>query len=107
MFIHDSYFCSTKQKLLEISKIIFHDMQSVAVEALKHFVTAYLGVTDDKGTNDIALKYLEKLNDANVAVRRGSALAIGVLPFEFLAATWKNVLPKLCSSCAIEVNSKC
>ncbi|KAM7476319.1 hypothetical protein LguiB_023562 [Lonicera macranthoides] len=79
-------------------------IQSVAVEALKHFVTAYLGMTGDKGTNDIALKYVEKLNDANVAVRRGSALAIGVLPFEFLAATWKVVLLKLCSSCAIEKN---
>ncbi|KAK3019553.1 hypothetical protein RJ639_004394, partial [Escallonia herrerae] len=79
-------------------------IQSATVEALKHFAPAYLGKKDDKAANDIMLKYLEQLTDANVAVRRGSALAIGVLPFEFLAGRWKIVLPKLCSSCAIEDN---
>ncbi|KAK2968570.1 hypothetical protein RJ640_006761 [Escallonia rubra] len=79
-------------------------IQSATVEALKHFAPAYLGKKDDKAVNDIMLKYLEQLTDANVAVRRGSALAIGVLPFEFLAGRWKIVLPKLCSSCVIEDN---
>ncbi|KAK1394025.1 Tubulin-folding cofactor D [Heracleum sosnowskyi] len=77
-------------------------IQNVAVEAFKHFVLAYLGKTTNKGAYDITSKYLEHLTDANVAVRRGSALAIGSLPMEFLVTKWKSVLSKLCSSCAIE-----
>ncbi|WOG95485.1 hypothetical protein DCAR_0414804 [Daucus carota subsp. sativus] len=79
-------------------------IQNVAVEAFKHFVLAYLGKTTNKGAYDITSKYLEHLTDANVAVRRGSALAIGSLPFEFLVTKWKSVLLKLCSSCAVEEN---
>lgn len=79
-------------------------MQNAANQAFKHFVPTYFAKTDNKGTYDITLKYLEQLNDANVAVRRGSALAIGVLPFDFLATRWKMVIQKLCKSCAIEVN---
>lgn len=78
-------------------------LQSVAVEALKHFVPR-LGNTTDKGVNDITLKYLDQLTDVNVAVRRGSALALGSLPFEFLNTKWKIVLPKLCRACAVEVD---
>lgn len=78
-------------------------MQNAANEAFKHFVPTYFAKTKDKGTFDITLRYLEQLTDANVAVRRGSALAIGVLPFEFLATRWKIVLQKLCRSCEIEV----
>lgn len=78
-------------------------MQDVAVKALKHFVRAYLVAADIGGTSDIMSKYLKLLADPNVAVRRGSALAIGVLPYELLASRWKDVLLKLCSSCAIEV----
>ncbi|XP_074350535.1 tubulin-folding cofactor D isoform X2 [Apium graveolens] len=77
-------------------------IQNVAVEAFKHFVQAYLGKTTNKGAFDITSKYLEHLTDANVAVRRGSALAIGSLPMEFLVTNWKSVLSKLCSSCAVE-----
>ncbi|KAL6573688.1 hypothetical protein OROHE_002147 [Orobanche hederae] len=73
-------------------------IQGAAVKALKHFVRAYLV------NADITSKFLEDLTDPNVAVRRGSALAIGVLPGKFLATRWKDVLLKLCSSCAIEVN---
>ncbi|KAK1420140.1 hypothetical protein QVD17_21492 [Tagetes erecta] len=79
-------------------------IQNAANEAFKQFVPTYFAKLDDKGTFDITLKYLEQLNDANVAVRRGSALALGVLPFEFLASRWKMVLQKLCKSCAIEDN---
>lgn len=78
-------------------------IQNVAVEALKHFVPRLSKITD-KGVDDITLKYLQQLTDANVAVRRGSALAIGSLPYEFLATKWKFVLPKLCSACAVEDN---
>ena len=49
-------------------------------------------------------KYLERLTDPNAAARRGSALAIGVLPYEFLAKRWRVILLKLCNSCAIEVH---
>lgn len=77
-------------------------MQGAAVKALNYFIRAYL-IAADIGTSNITSKYLELLTDANVAVRRGSALAIGVLPYELLASRWKDVILKLCSSCAIEV----
>ncbi|PWA61400.1 ARM repeat superfamily protein [Artemisia annua] len=79
-------------------------IQNAANQAFKHFVPTYFAKIDEKGSYDITLKYLEQLTDANVAVRRGSALAIGVLPFEFIATRWKMVLEKLCKSCAIEDN---
>ncbi|KAK7269692.1 hypothetical protein RIF29_22426 [Crotalaria pallida] len=76
-------------------------IQNAAVKALKHFVQAYLHASD-KGTNDVTVKYLNMLTDPNVAVRRGSALAIGALPYEFLDSQWRNVLLKLCGCCKIE-----
>ncbi|KAL6981770.1 hypothetical protein U1Q18_023391 [Sarracenia purpurea var. burkii] len=79
-------------------------IQNAAVKALKHFCPAYLANVDDKSVNDFISKYLEQLSDPNVAARRGSALAISVLPFKFLAKRWTLVLPKLCSACAIEDN---
>ncbi|KAF9617172.1 hypothetical protein IFM89_034323 [Coptis chinensis] len=78
-------------------------IQSCAVEAIKHFVPAYLVSIDDGNTNDIASKYLKLLDDPNVSARRGSALAIGVLPYDVLANRWRILLLKLCS-CAIEDN---
>lgn len=53
---------------------------------------------------DVISKYLSMLNDPNVSARRGSALAIGILPFKFLASRWRNVLLKLCGCCTIEVH---
>ncbi|XP_071718069.1 tubulin-folding cofactor D [Rutidosis leptorrhynchoides] len=97
-----------KRSLLEtLNENLRHpngQIQNAANQAFKHFVPIYFAKADDKRTYDITLKYLEQLTDANVAVRRGSALAIGVLPFEFLATRWKMVLEKLCKSCAIEDN---
>ncbi|XVF87970.1 hypothetical protein PTKIN_Ptkin19aG0011000 [Pterospermum kingtungense] len=78
-------------------------IQTAAVKALKHFVQAYLIATDNKAATGITLKYLLLLNDSNVAARRGSAMALGVLPYELLASQWRDVILKLCSSCAIEV----
>lgn len=77
--------------------------QNAAVKGLKHFIRAYLHASDNKGISDVTAKYLSMLTDPNVAVRRGSALAIGVLPYELLASQWRNVLLKLCGSCKIEV----
>lgn len=79
-------------------------IQNAAINALKHFVRAYLVGTDTGGTGDIMSKYLQMLTDPNVAIRRGSALALGVLPYDLLANRWRDVLLKLCSSCAIEDN---
>ncbi|KAG8363393.1 hypothetical protein BUALT_Bualt19G0017700 [Buddleja alternifolia] len=79
-------------------------IQNAAVEALKFYIPAYLLSNENKGVNDIMPRYLEQLTDPNVAARRGSALALGVLPFEFLAKGWKSVLMKLCSACEIEDN---
>ncbi|KAL0309021.1 UNVERIFIED_CONTAM: Tubulin-folding cofactor D [Sesamum radiatum] len=82
-----------------------YDRENAAVEALRHYVPAYLLSTENKGATDIVSRYLEQLTDPNVAARRGSALALGVLPFEFLAKEWKSLLIKLCSSCEIEVQT--
>lgn len=61
-------------------------------------------VAADTGVNgDISSKYLQLLTDPNVAIRRGSSLALGVLPYELLAKRWRDVLLKLCSATAIEV----
>lgn len=79
-------------------------IQDAAVKALKHFVQAYLVAADLGSKGNITSKYLELLTDPNVAVRRGSALAIGVLPYKLLANRWKDVLLKLCNSCEIEDN---
>lgn len=77
-------------------------IQNAAVNALKYFVQAYLLDVDEKVMGDVISKYLNMLNDPNVAARRGSALAIGVLPFKFLSSRWRNVLLKLCGCCTIE-----
>lgn len=74
------------------------------MKALKHFLQAYLVATDSKGSIGVTSKYLQLLGDSNVAVRRGSAMALGVLPYELLANQWRDVLLKLCRSCAIEVH---
>ncbi|XP_058084985.1 tubulin-folding cofactor D [Magnolia sinica] len=96
-----------KRTLLDtVSENLKHpnaQIQVSAVEAIKHFVPAYLAHMGDGTANNIT-KYLELLGDPNVAARRGSALAIGVFPFEFLATRWRDVITKLCSSCMIEEN---
>ncbi|EPS73351.1 hypothetical protein M569_01400, partial [Genlisea aurea] len=79
-------------------------IQNAAVEAYKHFVRAYIGLIGSTFTKDIVSRHMEQLTDSKVAARRGSALAIGVLPYEFLANGWKPVLTKLCNSCQIEDN---
>lgn len=62
-------------------------------------------VAADSGVvGGISLKYMEQLTDPNPAIRRGSALALGVLPYELLANSWRDVLLKLCSCCLIEEN---
>lgn len=60
-------------------------------------------IGNDKKAADLISKHLKHLTDPNVAVRRGSALALGVLPHELLIAKWNDVLLKLCSACKIEV----
>ncbi|PNY04717.1 tubulin-specific chaperone D-like protein, partial [Trifolium pratense] len=79
-------------------------IQNAAVKGLKHFICAYLLDSDNKSTSDLTAKYLNMLTDPNVAVRRGSALAIGVFPYELLACQWRNVILKLCGCCKIEEN---
>ncbi|XP_021756292.1 tubulin-folding cofactor D-like [Chenopodium quinoa] len=97
-----------KQSLLEtLNENLRHpnsQIQIAAVDALKHFVPAYLQPTNGKGSSDITSKYIEQLSDSNVAVRRGAALALGILPCEFLTKRWKDVLIKLSKSCEIEEN---
>nr|XP_009782677.1 PREDICTED: tubulin-folding cofactor D isoform X2 [Nicotiana sylvestris] len=77
-------------------------IQGAAVAALKRFFPAYLVASESKGINTITSGYLEQLTDPNVAARRGSSLALGVLPYKFLAKGWKDILRKLCAACEIE-----
>ncbi|CBI38891.3 unnamed protein product, partial [Vitis vinifera] len=96
----------TKRTLLDtLNENLRHpnsQIQNAAVQALKYFVPAYLIKGDNENLNNMTSKYLEQLTDPNAAARRGSALAIGVLPYEFLAKRWRVILLKLCNSCAIE-----
>ncbi|XP_031113928.1 tubulin-folding cofactor D [Ipomoea triloba] len=98
----------TKRSLLDtLNENLKHpnsQIQGAAVAALKSFIPAYLVATENKPLIDIPKKYLEQLTDPNVAARRGSALAVGILPSGFLAKGWKNVLSKLCRACEIEEN---
>lgn len=76
--------------------------QNAAVSAVQQLVQSYL-IGNDKKSADLISKHLKHLTDPNVAVRRGSALALGVLPYELLIAKWKDVVLKLCGACMIEV----
>ncbi|XP_051132533.1 tubulin-folding cofactor D [Andrographis paniculata] len=97
-----------KQTLLDtLNENLKHpnsQIQNAAVEAVRQYIRTYLVSVERKGVDRIISKYLKQLTDPNVASRRGSALALGVLPFEFLATEWKSILTKLCSACEIEDN---
>ncbi|KAL0914111.1 hypothetical protein M5K25_017615 [Dendrobium thyrsiflorum] len=77
-------------------------IQCSAVDALRHFVQGYLVSFDEKVPNGIISKYLELLDDPNVAARRGAALGFGILPYEFLCTRWREILRKLCKSCLLQ-----
>ncbi|XP_072985032.1 tubulin-folding cofactor D isoform X1 [Typha latifolia] len=96
----------TKRSLLDtLNENLKHpnaQIQCAAVDALKHFIPTYVIASGDKFATSIVLKYLDFLDDPNVAARRGAALTLGILPHEFLALQWEIVITKLCSSCTIE-----
>ncbi|KAL9429999.1 hypothetical protein AB3S75_025391 [Citrus x aurantiifolia] len=98
----------TKRSLLDtLNENLRHpnsQIQNAAVKALKPFVQTYMVAADSGVVGGISLKYMEQLTDPNAAIRRGSALALGVLPYELLANSWRDVLLKLCSCCLIEEN---
>ena len=82
------------------------NVQTSAVSALKHFVSAYLTKSkSDNSTPDVVNKHLSLLRESNFAARRGAALALGVFPAEFIATNWRIVIQKLCDSCKIQVLS--
>ncbi|KAG8084191.1 hypothetical protein GUJ93_ZPchr0010g7418 [Zizania palustris] len=97
----------TKKSLLEtLNENLRHpnsQIQCASVDALKHFIPTHLVSSGEKIANDIISKYMALLDDPNVAARRGAALALGILPYKFLALKWMPVISKLCSSCTIEV----
>ncbi|OMP00615.1 Armadillo-like helical [Corchorus olitorius] len=107
-YSHISLSEKTKRGLLDtLNENLRHpnsQIQNAAVKALQEFVQAYLVSTDNKVAISMTSKYLQLLSDPNVAVRRGSAIALGVLPYELLANQWRDVLLKLCISCKIEEN---
>ncbi|XP_078448092.1 ARM repeat superfamily protein [Wolffia australiana] len=77
-------------------------IQSSAVSALKHFVAVYLLKSDSDDFAAVMHKHISLLKDSNVAARRGSALALGVMPPEFLTRSWEVVIRKLCDACEIQ-----
>lgn len=80
-------------------------IQVCAVESLKQFVRTYLISADALLVKDITSKYLQALrSDPNVAAKRGSALALSVLPYEFLIADWRIILKTLCAACLVPEN---
>ncbi|KAI5017459.1 hypothetical protein ZWY2020_042347 [Hordeum vulgare] len=96
----------TKRSLVEtLNENLRHpnsQIQCAAVDALKHFIPTYLVSAGEKIAHDVISKYVTLLDDPNVAARRGGALALGILPYEFLLLKWRPVMSKLCSSCTIE-----
>ncbi|KAM3402677.1 hypothetical protein ACQJBY_006487 [Aegilops geniculata] len=96
----------TKRSLVEtLNENLKHpnsQIQCAAVDALKHFIPTYLVSAGEKIANDVISKYVTLLDDPNVAARRGGALALGILPYEFLLLKWMPVMSKLCSSCTLE-----
>ncbi|KAK8960657.1 hypothetical protein KSP40_PGU013149 [Platanthera guangdongensis] len=95
----------TKKSLLDtLTDNLKHpsgQIQCAAVEALRHFVQAYLVSLDETVPNMIISKYLELLDDPNVAARRGAALAFGIFPYKFLHTRWRDIMQKLCKSCLL------
>lgn len=80
-------------------------IQVCAIESLKQFVRTYLISADALLVKDITSKYLQVLrSDPNVAAKRGSALALSVLPYEFLIADWRIILKTLCAACLVPEN---
>lgn len=80
-------------------------IQVCAVESLKQFVRTYLISADALLVKDITSKYLQVLrSDPNVAAKRGSALALSVLPYEFLIADWRIILKTLSAACLVPEN---
>ncbi|KAJ3682191.1 hypothetical protein LUZ60_014764 [Juncus effusus] len=77
-------------------------IQCAAVDALKQFFPTYFSSCDDKTAQQIVSNYVKLLDDPNVAARRGAALALGILPFNFLSLSWNLVISKLCNSCTGE-----
>ncbi|XP_031483378.1 tubulin-folding cofactor D isoform X1 [Nymphaea colorata] len=80
-------------------------IQDSAAKALKVLLRAYFANVDSSFSSYLLQKYIVLLDDPNVAARRGSPLALGVLPPEFLVKTWRVVLEKLCFSCLIQDNN--
>eukprot|EP01018_Ginkgo_biloba_P017523 Gb_00473 [translate_table: standard] len=80
-------------------------IQACAVEALKHFVHSYLISAGASTVKDVTSKYLQLLRtDPNMAAKRGSALALSVLPKEFLSPDWRIVLKTLCAASLVQDN---
>ncbi|EFJ25897.1 hypothetical protein SELMODRAFT_413196 [Selaginella moellendorffii] len=77
-------------------------IQAVAAAGFKRFVTAYCFPVNSSAIASTTTKHLQGLKDVNPARRRGSALALGSLPQEFLFPLWKDVVDGLCSACLEE-----
>lgn len=77
-------------------------IQCAAVDALRHFVQAYLISLDEKVPNMIISNYMVLLDDPNAAARRGAAMAFGILPYEFLCIRWRDIMRRLCKSSLLQ-----
>ncbi|VAH17221.1 unnamed protein product [Triticum turgidum subsp. durum] len=82
-----------------------HQLGFIFTTGLKGALHLCISVDMQRGLSGI-VPAIEKArlyrDDPNVAARRGGALALGILPYEFLLLKWMPVMSKLCSSCTIE-----
>ncbi len=79
------------------------EIQAAAVPALRAFLQAYVITTGPAAPQQVTQKYLSSLQDANVAVRRGSAMALGVLPRWLLLSRAHEVIKGLASATQVRI----
>eukprot|EP00873_Tetraselmis_striata_P016212 jgi/Tetstr1/436476/TSEL_025304.t1 len=78
------------------------EIQEGAAAALHAFTRAYMADGSAAAVKRTSGKWIELLHDANVAVRRGCALALGALPAPLFTPSREEVLRALCGALEIE-----
>ncbi|KAK9814241.1 hypothetical protein WJX72_002759 [[Myrmecia] bisecta] len=81
-------------------------IQKAAAAALHAFSRSYLTVTSADNLKRTVHKYVAGLHDANVAIRRGYASALGALPKLLLQPTLRTVLDSLAGATQVEEDAE-
>eukprot|EP00884_Botryococcus_braunii_P022550 jgi/Botrbrau1/897/Bobra.0167s0018.1 len=80
------------------------EIRAAAAAALRAFASAYWRVGSKGVSEHAAPKYMEGLLDANVAVRRGYAMALGALPCHLLLPHAPALLPALAAATQVQAD---